>query len=173
MRLPYKLLFVAVLLITMGNTVHAQTKEDGGAADKTACATENKTGEKAGSTCGTAAVETAETTSGCSPTSCRGAKTKFGEAKVISNLRLALIDLKADMEKSVVPSFASHAYDIHGIVGKTDDESLEIIINEVKIVEEEMVAKLNHKPSPFQLPENKAKQIQYLTNRIKGLKALL
>ncbi|SHG29943.1 hypothetical protein SAMN04488116_0833 [Flagellimonas flava] len=114
-----------------------------------------------------------ESTSGCSPTSCRGAKTKFGEAKVIGKLRLDLIDLKADMEKSVVPAFDPRSYDIHGIVGETDEESLDIIVKEVQIVEKEIAKKLNPKLNAFALPESKAGQIQYLSKRIQDLRALL
>ena len=115
---------------------------------------------------------TAET-SGCSPSSCRGAKTKFGEATVISDLRLDLIDLKAEMEQSEDPSFDERSYDIHGIIGDSDDESLKIIADEVKLIEGAFSEKLNHEPSTFALPANKAKQVQYLSARIEGLKKLL
>lgn len=112
-------------------------------------------------------------TSGCTPSNCRGAKTKFGEAKVISDLRLNLIELKADMEQSKSPSFDAKSYDIHGIVGESDDESLEILVKEVKLVEEAFVQTLNHQPTEFVLPENKAKQISYLNTRIEVLQKLL
>tara|TARA_Y100000385_G_scaffold280105_1_gene330716 strand:- start:1230 stop:1676 length:447 start_codon:yes stop_codon:yes gene_type:complete len=112
-------------------------------------------------------------TSGCTPSNCRGAKTKFGEAKVISELRLDLIDLKADMEKSKNPSFDSKWYDIHGIIGDSDSESLEIIVKEVQKIEKAFEEKLNHESGNFELPENKAKQITYLTERIEGLKKQL
>ncbi len=112
-------------------------------------------------------------TSGCTPSSCRGAKTKFGEARVISNLRLDLIALKAEMEKSKSPLFNKRSYDIHGIIGDSDEESLEIIVGEVKIIEEAFVESLNYDTEPFTLPENKAKQIQYLNARIEKLQELL
>lgn len=112
-------------------------------------------------------------TSGCSPSACRGAKTKFGEAKVISDLRLSLIALKTDMEKSKSPSFDAKAYDIHGIVGETDDESLEIITKEVRGIESVFAEKLSYKPAEFTLPENKAKQVKYLNTRIEELKKQL
>ena len=114
-----------------------------------------------------------EATSGCAPSACRGAQTKFGEAKVITNLRSSLVDLKADMEKSTNPAFEARSYDIHGIVGDTDDESLGIIIRELKVVEKAFAEKLNHDPSEFSLPENKAKQVKYLNARISELKKLL
>lgn len=114
-----------------------------------------------------------DATSGCAPSACRGSKTKFGEAKVISNLRLNLIALKAEIEKSKKPSFDSRTYDIHGIVGKTDDESIQIIAKEVKIIEKVFSSKLNHKVLAFSLPENKAKQVSYLDHRIKDLKNTL
>lgn len=112
-------------------------------------------------------------TSGCTPSNCRGAKTKFGEAKVISELRLNLIDLKAELEASKTPAFAARTYDMHDIIGDSEEESLEIIIDEVKIIETDLTEKLNHQPTAFNLPENKAKQIQYLSTRIEGLKKLL
>ena len=118
------------------------------------------------------AVTTAST-SGCTPSNCRGAQTKFGEAKVISELRLNLIELKAELEKSENVSFDPRSYDIHGIIGDSDDESLEIIVKEVKIVEEEIVEKLDQKIVGFELPENKAKQIQYLNGRIESLQQAL
>ena len=173
MKLSFKKMLFAVLLLLMGNIAIAQSKSCGGEKhDEASCTTEHKEDESAKS-CETKGATVGESTSGCSPTACRGAKTKFGEAKVISNLRLELIDLKAGMEKSLVPAFEARSYDIHGIVGETDEESLSIIIKEVKIVEKEITVKLNHKPTIFKLPENKAKQIQYLSKRIKGLKALL
>lgn len=116
---------------------------------------------------------TAETTSGCTPSNCRGAQTKFGEAKVISDLRINLIELKSELEKSEEITFAPRSYDIHGIIGETDDESLEIIVKEVKIVEEEITDKLDQKLALFELPENKAKQIQYLNGRIASLQEAL
>lgn len=116
---------------------------------------------------------TAETTSGCTPSNCRGAQTKFGEAKVISDLRINLIELKAELEKSEDVAFDPRSYDIHDIIGESDDESLEKIVTEVKIVEEEIVDKLNQKLAVFELPENKAKQIQYLNGRIESLQEVL
>jgi len=87
-----------------------------------------------------------------------------------------LIALKADLEKSESISFEPRSYDIHGIIGDSDEESLDIIVKEVKIVEEEIAVKLNQQIAAFELPENKAKQIQYLNGRIaflqKALKAV-
>lgn len=121
----------------------------------------------------TCCAAVAESTSGCTPSNCRGAKTKFGEAKVISDLRINLIDLKSELEKSETVEFNPRSYDIHDIIGNTDDESLEIIVNEVKIVEEELVNKLNQQFASFELPDNKAKQIQYLNSRIESLQEAL
>ena len=118
------------------------------------------------------AAETA-TTSGCTPSNCRGATTKFGEAKVITDLRLNLIDLKAEMEKSESPTFDANSYDIHGIVGDTDEESLAIVVKEVKKVEDAFVKELNYQVVEFSLPDNKAKQVAYLDSRIEELKSLL
>lgn len=117
--------------------------------------------------------DTTATTSGCTPSNCRGAQTKFGEAKVISDLRINLIELKAELEKSESITFDPRSYDIHGIIGESDDESIEIIINEVKIVEEEFEEKLKQEFAAFELPDNKAKQIQYLNSRIELLQQVL
>ncbi|WP_431121038.1 hypothetical protein [Flagellimonas flava] len=163
MKLSFKSIFFSTLLMLMGHMAFAQSN----------CSAADTNGEKSAKSCESKVATTGESTSGCSPTSCRGAKTKFGEAKVISTLRLDLIDLKAGMEQSAVHAFDAQSYDIHGIIGETDEESLDIIIKEVKVVEKEIAEKLNKRLAEFQLPENKAKQIQYLSNRIKGLKALL
>lgn len=112
-------------------------------------------------------------TSGCSPSGCRGAKTKLGEAKVISTLRLDLIDLKATMEKSNQPKFETRSYDIHDIIGNTDDESLQIIVKEIKIIEQAFTKEFNYKTQPLELPKNKAKQVKYLSRRIETLKDTL
>ncbi len=112
-------------------------------------------------------------TPGCSPSACRGAKTKFGEAKVISTLRLDLIALKADMEKSSKPAFDPRSYDIHDIIGETDEESLAIMVREVKLIETVFTEKLNHQFSDFTLPKSKAKQVKYLSVRIQDLQKLL
>ncbi|WP_420399697.1 hypothetical protein [Flagellimonas sp.] len=163
MKLSFKSIFFSALLMLMSHMVFAQSN----------CSTADTNGEKSAKSCESKVATAGESTSGCSPTACRGAKTKFGEAKVISTLRLDLIDLKVGMEQSVVHGFDAQSYDIHGIIGKNDEESLNIIIKEVKVVEKEIAEKLNKRLAEFQLPENKAKQIQYLSNRIKGLKALL
>ena len=112
-------------------------------------------------------------TSGCTPSNCRGAKTKFGEARVISELRLDLIALKSEMEQSKTPTFDERSYDIHGIIGDSDDESLEIIINEIKLIEDAFAEKLEYKTNGFELPSNKAKQIDFISERINTLKQLI
>jgi len=112
-------------------------------------------------------------TAGCKPSSCRGAKTKFGEAKVITEVRESLIALKADMEKSTSPAFNERSYDIHDIVGESDEESLAIIVREVKLIENEFTAKLDRSFEAFTLPESKAKQVKYLATRIEDLQNLL
>lgn len=109
-------------------------------------------------------------TSGCTPSSCRGATTKFGEAKVITDLRQELIAIKAEMELSESPTFEPESYDIHGIVGTSDEESLEIIAKQVKIVETAISDKLEFEPAAWVIPENKAKQVAFLDSRIQDLK---
>ena len=174
MKLNLKSILFATFLglgMLFSTNVNAQSTSCGGdKADKTACDTA-KDGKKA--SCGTSDGASAESTSGCSPTGCRGAKTKFGEAKVISTLRLDLIALKAEMEKSKKLAFDARSYDIHGIVGETDDESLQIILKEVEIIETAFAEKLNYKVVVLALPDNKAKQVSYLSDRINTLKKTL
>ena len=112
-------------------------------------------------------------TAGCKPSSCRGAQTKFGEAKVITQVRQSLITLKAAMEQHTAPAFAESTYSMHNIVGDTDDESLAIIAQHVALIEQEFSTTLNQHFKPFSLPDNKAKQVQYLAARITVLQDLL
>ena len=77
------------------------------------------------------------------------------------------------MEKSSDTSFDKRSYDIHGIIGESDDESLKIILKEVQIIEEEFADKLSHETTALALPDHKAKQIAYLNERIEDLKELL
>ena len=114
-----------------------------------------------------------EQTSGCTPSNCRGAQTKFGEAKVITSLRKELISLKARMEESQDPEFTARSYDIHGIVGESDEASIQIISGEVQLIEGEISKKMKRQFSSFTLPANKAKQVSYLSGRIKTLHSLL
>lgn len=142
-------------------------------AQSTACCASDKAKTAACATKKADCKTTKTATSGCSPSACRGAKTKFGEAKVISNLRLSLIDLKAEMEKSTSPKFDARSYDLHGIIGDSDDKSLAIISDEVQVVETAFAKYLDYDVPAFQLPENKAKQVQFLNARIEALKKLL
>ncbi len=154
-----KALFHLFFSTCMILSTQAQSKDCGG-----------PTGSQSKSDCKIEVAAKNESTSGCSPSSCRGAKTKFGEAKVISNLRGDLIALKAAMENSSFPKFEARSYDIHGIVGENDDESLKIIVDELKIMEKDFSVKTTYSPVSFDLPKTKAKQIAYLENRIDILK---
>jgi len=175
MKLNLKSLAVTMTMATamlFSTNANAQSSCCGGEKhDEKACTTEHKDGEKSASCA--AASKTDEATSGCAPSSCRGSQTKFGEAKVISNLRTNLVALKAEMEKSKTTKFDARSYDIHGVVGETDDESLQIIVKEVKLMEKEFSNKTKFKPLAFVLPESKAKQVTYLQARIEGLKKFL
>ncbi|UOY08357.1 hypothetical protein L0P88_07315 [Muricauda sp. SCSIO 64092] len=111
--------------------------------------------------------------SGCTPSACRGAKTKFGEAKVISDLRLSLIALKSKMEKHGTINFNPRSYDIHDIVGETDDQSLRIIKNEIEIIEKELIQKLNAQFPDNEFPTNKAKQVTALRAKLSILEKAL
>lgn len=103
---------------------------------------------------------------GCTPSACRGAKTKFGEAKAISDLRLSLIALKSKMERHSTINFNPRSYDVHGIVGETDDQSLLIIKNEIEIIEKELIQKLNVQFPDNEFPTNKAKQVAALRAKL-------
>lgn len=113
-----------------------------------------------------------ETTSGCTPSNCRGAKTKFGEAKVITALRMKLIDLKATMETYEDVSFSERTYSVHGIVGDDDEQSLAIIENEVQLIENEFLANFEL-AAGSDIPKNKAKKVRYLSERIDSFQKVL
>ena len=167
----FMILLVAIL--SFGNYAMAQNQCcKGKNHDETVCAEHCTEDAKAKAECTTAASNK-EGTSGCTPSACRGAKTKFGEAKIITKLRTDLIALKADMEASKAPLFDAKSYDIHGIVGDNDDESLRILINAVQRVEKAFTDKTDYNASKFELPEGKAKQVQYLSQRIANLKTYL
>jgi len=157
------ILTVAILSLGMliGTSAQAQTCCSKKAEAKKCCST------------GHAESSANTETSGCAPSSCRGAQTKFNEAKVITTLRADLIALKAEMEKSQSPAYSERSYDIHGIVGETDEESIEIIAREVKLVEAELAAKAKISVKEFNLPEQKAAQIKYLNQRIEALRKLV
>lgn len=114
-----------------------------------------------------------ETTSGCTPSNCRGAKTKFGEAKVISTLRLELIELKAKMEHHKQLKFSDAAISVHDIIGETDDESLKIVANHVAIIESEITTLTEHHIKTSELAQNKAVQVKQLREKISMLSNLL
>lgn len=173
MKLNLKLL-IAPLTIDMlfsMNTYAQLSCCNGEKQNKKICTTDLK--DRKDSSCYGTTSKSDKAASGCQPSSCRGAKTKFGEAKVISNLRTSLVVVKAKMEKSKSPKFAPSSYDVHGIVGKTDEESLQIIVKELKLMEKEFSNKTPYKPLAFLLPENKAKQIKYLEDRIESLNKFL
>ena len=77
------------------------------------------------------------------------------------------------METYVDVEFPQRSYDIHGIIGESDTESLEIIEKEVKIVEEQFVKKFNLKLASNEIPTNKAQKVKYLAERIELFKNTL
>ena len=132
-----------------------------------------KPGEAKSTACCTSKAKVAESTSGCTPSNCRGAQTKFGEAKVITTLRGDLIALKANLETYETVDFEERIYSVHALVGETDEESLQIITKEVQLIERAFTENLNETLVSFELPEQKAKQVQYLQTRIQQLRQLL
>lgn len=168
MKLRKLLIALPLLIAGMYTTeVQAQTAKK----EKTACCAQDA--KKDSAACCSKDAKATASTSGCTPSNCRGAQTKFGEAKVITDLRSELIALKAAMEKSATPKFDARSYDIHGIVGEDDAESMKIIVDELQIVENAFAAVTDYKAGPLQLPENKAKQIVYLKQRLKSLSTSL
>lgn len=165
------LVLIPMLIFGMGlSTVSAQNSSE--SKPKQCCSKSKKEDSKKAACCSSATASNKKT-SGCSPSACRGAKTKFGEAKVITALRESLVDLKADMEVSATPKFEAADYDIHDIVGESDDESLDILIKHVQQAEQAFASKAGAEFSKFELPESKAKQVLYLNERIAKLKEML
>lgn len=164
LKLIFKTSLFCLLTFLFSNVTQAQTA---------CCSSKVSTPKSCAPAKTTTKTAAKETTSGCNPSACRGAKTKFGEAKVISELRLSLIALKGEMETYDKVKFPQRSYDIHGIIGESDDESLAIIEKEVKIVEEQFVEKFNLKLATTNIPENKAKKVKYLSERIELFKNTL
>lgn len=107
-----------------------------------------------------------QTTSGCTPSNCRGAKTKYGEAKVISELRLNLIALKAKMEKHERLEFSQEAISVHDIIGDTDDQSLEIVTEQVALIQSEIMRLTDAELPDPELSTNKALKVKQLSDLI-------
>ena len=114
-----------------------------------------------------------ETTSGCTPSNCRGAKTKFGEAHVISNLRLNLVSLKAKLEGHSNYSFSENAISVHNIIGETDEHSLAIITDHVALIESEVLHITKSELQLVEWSDNKAIKVKQLDERIKALNKLI
>lgn len=169
----FKSLFLAVLLCFIGfNSGFAQTASCCSKAKDTSTAACNTKEASAKTACCASAPK--ETTSGCTPSNCRGAKTKFGEAKVISDLREKLYALKADMEKSEKVKFPERSFSVHGIIGETDIESLNIIASEVKIIESAFEgAEFELEKTNFDADFSNAKKVSYLSDRITYLNSSL
>jgi len=113
------------------------------------------------------------TTSGCTPSNCRGAKTKFGEAKVISNLRLELVALKAKMETHKKLKFSDDAISVHNIIGETDEQSMVIVEKHVALITSEVTSLSNVKLPEIVWSDNKAIKVKQLNERITALDNLL
>ena len=88
---------------------------------------------------------------GCVPSSCRGGQTKFGEAKVITDLRSQLIIVKSRMKLSPAVEFSPRSY---------------IIMEEVERIENEFYSKLGTSFQKFDPPNGKAKQARYVKKRL-------
>ena len=113
-----------------------------------------------------------ETTSGCTPSNCRGAKTKFGEAKVISELRLQLVALKAKMESHNL-NFSEQSISVHDIIGESDQESLEIVAEHLGMMEMEILSQTDNNLPVVEWSERKALKVKQLNDRITELSNLL
>jgi len=165
------LLFTTIILFSFSEAFSQKSCCAKGSKEEINCASKsNSTSQTA---CCSGATAAKETTSGCTPSNCRGAKTKFGEARVISNLRLELVSLKAKLENHNDYSFSEHAISVHDIIGETDEHSLEIITEHVALIESEILPVKDNELQLVEWSENKAIKVKQLDERIKALNKLL
>ncbi len=170
---PFKFpLFILILILGVASANAQASCCSSAEKAKTACLTSSdNTSQGEQKSCCTKNVT--ETTSGCTPSNCRGFKTKFGEAKIISELRQNLIALKAKMENYKPYKFSNQAITVHGIVGETDDESLTIVSNHVAVIELEIYSFVNQEIPKTEQANSKAIQVQQLRHRISTLSDIL
>jgi len=169
MKVLIKSLFCLCLILAFSLNSYAQTS---------CCAKGNKTeiackpNAKDKKACCSNAIKK-ETTSGCTPSNCRGAQTKFGEAKVISDLRQQLISLKSKMEEHKKYNFSAEAISIHDIIGETDAQSLDIIYQHLILIQSEIVEVFKSEVPALTLSNQKALKVQQLNQQIALLSAIL
>lgn len=173
MTTTIKIFLCSALFVAGINSSYAQTACCAkGSKEQMKCATaDGDTKATASKAC--CAPSAKATTSGCTPSNCRGAKTKFGEAKVISELRLNLVALKAKMEKHEDHSFSAAAISVHDIIGASDEESLQIVAEQVSIIEPEILAVSSEQLPALTASDNKAIQVKHLRERITALTEML
>ncbi|MGB0523319.1 MAG: hypothetical protein ACPGJS_10195 [Flammeovirgaceae bacterium] len=119
----------------------------------------------------------AQKTTGCNPKACGPHDTKTSEAKVITNLRDDLGQLKVEMTDQKKFVFSTRITNTKTQKGKSDEESLLILALEIAQVENELrdkVKGVNWENMPHEtLPANRAKQVAYLSHKVKSLKNVL
>lgn len=170
---PFKFsLCILILLLGVVSTNAQKSSSASTSKAKKECATPISDAQRGDQkSCCTKNVK--ETTSGCTPSNCRGAKTKFGEAKVITKLRQNLINLKAKMENYNAFEFSNKAITVHGIVGETDNESLDIISNHLTVIELEIYSLIKQEIPKVEPAKNKAVQVKQLGDRISTISEFL
>ncbi len=153
MRLSSKMLrhLIVLLFLLVGSEMYSQS----------ACSSD----EKQEKTCATDQVTKSESTVGCKPSSCRGAQTKFSEAKVLTDLRNDLVSLKSTLHEGAI--------EMQDLVGESDTESLELMAREIQSLEAFFSTKFDTTFPRFVLPQNRAKQVSFLKGRLQGLQKLL
>jgi len=172
MKLSLKsILFITLVLFSFSEAFSQKSCCPKGSKQALICATKSNSTTKTACCSSTTAAK--ETTSGCTPSNCRGAKTKFGEALVISNLRLNLISLKAKLESHSDYSFTDNAISVHDIIGETDEQSLDIITDHVSLIESEVLPITKSELNLVEWSENKAIKVKQLDERIMVLNKLL
>ncbi len=167
----FKSIVIAISLIASGSHMYAQSSCCTSSNKLEANCETNQNQSTAQNAC--CAKTTEETTSGCTPSSCRGAQTKFGEAKVITDLRTKLVALKSKMETYKPHKFSNNAITMHGIVGESDEESLDIIYKHLMNMESEIYPSKKQKLPKKLQPKSKADRVKLLDQRITEASKLL
>lgn len=118
----------------------------------------------------------AQKTTGCNPKACGPEDTKTGEAKVITNLRDDLGQLKEQMINQKKYVFDTSILQSEIKKGKSDAESLLILALEVSHVENELRSQLGSAwtlSSTGKQLDNRAQQLAYLRAKVKDMRGLL
>ncbi|HMC00702.1 MAG TPA: hypothetical protein VKN14_06675 [Flavobacteriaceae bacterium] len=111
--------------------------------------------------------------SSCCATSCGPTGTKVSEAKVITVLRDKILTLKNELKSKTSYSFNSDLMSKSVPVGENDENSIVLLEEEIKALENELSLKIttfNLLPANKEKFDNKAKLIAYLDTRVEHIK---